>query len=860
MNIDIHPYTIIMTIGSSNCGKTYFCKNVLIPQLNKLPILNNYLSVNINYISSDDIRRQLLNSNYDKNDQIMLTASKAAFDLLYQQVESACTFPANSEFIIVDTKGTSEVFRKKIYEIANKYHYKVLPLVFFYSDYDDYKKFTSMGYHATADLKKIKEYLFGREKKNKVIDKIIRIKSVDFSDISVSSSQHELLTKCYVSDEQKYFIVSDIHGCYDEFYKLLTTNGFVIQDNKIISSKYQLIILGDFIDKGPKVSEVINFIYDNLDKTYIVWANHEHRLHQELEGQLTHINTPWYDTFNHLNKNEQLKDKFLVIMDKAVPFIRNNYFIATHAPCKNKYLGKLDTQSLNKQRYCYYESIPYYTFLKNIGIFDQELCNVYHIFGHMMTSTPGTCISKRILIDGGCVIGNKLGAIKIEGNRYSFVSVQSLQPKIEEELQQIQEYKRDYEPINIDLTNIDYQLEQRINRLIDNKVNFISGTMSPVDKFNNELESIDAGIEFYKSAGVYDVTVQQKYMGSRANCYLFSSNEQSYMISRNGFKIKLSLDHIYDILRLRLQDKFNIDWNKVHCVILDGELMPWSALGEGLIKDFRTVGANIGQEIKFLEDTNFEQQLKILKQNYDNTSFDVDSKKLKKTELIDKYGLNQYETFSTFQQLKSYIPTLEQKSLLNIYNRQVQLYGYDIDNTSQISYKPFALLKIVYNDSNEIIPYIHKFSINDVEVTNELMFNLLNEDSCYSFNLNDDNDVIKLKELFTKYTTELHYEGVVLKPTNMLETKVPPYLKVRNPEYLSIIYGYDYHTPNKYSALLQHKSIRYKLKASKEQWYLGLKLLSIPYNLINEDNINLKKLYVQFLNGMDSEKTLDPRL
>ena len=46
-------------------------------------------------------------------------------------------------------------------------------------------------------------------------------------------------------------------------------------------------------------------------------------------------------------------------------------------------------------------------------------------------------------------------------------------------------------------------------------------------------------------------------------------------------------------------------------------------------------------------------------------------------------------------------------------------------------------------------------------------------------------------------------EGVVIKPEE--ERENAPYLKVRNPEYLSIIYGYDYRFPHKYAKLLKQK-------------------------------------------------------
>ena len=847
---DINPHSIIMTVGPSNCGKSYFCNNILIPQLQKLTPLVNRTKISINYISSDLIRQNLLNENFDKNHPAMLTASEAAFDILYQQVKSACTFPTNSEFIIIDTKGTSDIFRQKIYDIAKQYNYKVVCLIFFYSNYDDYTKYTVPNKFMSKDIKKTKDYLFSGLKKHQIIDSIIRIKSINFDDIKFTSEKHNELIPCSVNNNNDYFIVSDIHGCYDEFINLLTNNKFIIENGTIISDK-QLIVAGDFIDKGPQTEQVINFIYDNINKIKVVIGNHDYRLNQELLGNLTHMNEPWYDTYDFIKDNEELKNKFLTIMRTAVPFIRNDYFIITHAPCRNIYLGKIDNKSKVKQRYIYYENIPYYEDLTNKGIFNDELCNIYHIFGHMMTSTPGNTIKNRMLIDGGCVIGNELIGVTFNKNYYKIHRVLSNQKKDTEELNNIQEYKFIQEH-QIDIDNLSYEVKKRIKKYIINKVNFISGTMSPVDKFNNQLESIEAGIDFYKSAGVMNVTMQQKDMGSRMNCYLFKTNEESYAISRHGFKLNINLNHVYDKLRDRVNIKLSIDWNKVKCIILDGELMPWSVLGDGLIKDFYSIGINVKKEIQFLKDTNFEFHFNKLLDKYNQTNFKQDISTLKKQEVIDKYGPD-YETFKVIKDFNTYISNEEKDKLIDTYIRQVNLFGYKAEN---IEYRPFAILKIIYNDGTEVIPYISGYN----NLTNESMYNLLNENGCKSYNLSNDDEIKQMINDFNKYTVEQHLEGVVLKSTNLLEKKVPPYLKIRNPEYLSIVYGYDYRSPYRYNKLLERKSINNKLKISKSEWKRGLKLLSINYNNINKDNNELIQLYAHFITEIDQENNLDPRL
>ena len=86
-DFQVRLHTVYVLIGPSNSGKSYFSKNVLIPTLQQK--LNN-----IQYISSDDIRRQLLgNANLDKYNMEMLEASAQSFTMLYTMLDNVTQFP-----------------------------------------------------------------------------------------------------------------------------------------------------------------------------------------------------------------------------------------------------------------------------------------------------------------------------------------------------------------------------------------------------------------------------------------------------------------------------------------------------------------------------------------------------------------------------------------------------------------------------------------------------------------------------------------------------------------------------------------------------------------------------------------------
>jgi len=69
----------------------------------------------------------------------------------------------------------------------------------------------------------------------------------------------------------RLFAISDIHGCFKPFYKL------IVSTIKLTKSD-QLILLGDYIDRGDQSKEVIDFIIDLTREGFNVTSlagNHE---------------------------------------------------------------------------------------------------------------------------------------------------------------------------------------------------------------------------------------------------------------------------------------------------------------------------------------------------------------------------------------------------------------------------------------------------------------------------------------------------------------------------------------------------------------------------------------------------------
>lgn len=68
---------------------------------------------------------------------------------------------------------------------------------------------------------------------------------------------------------QKYFVVGDVHGCFDKMIAALDAAGFN-KDNK----NHTLITLGDMFDRGPKSKEIYHYLI-SLTNVINVHGNHD---------------------------------------------------------------------------------------------------------------------------------------------------------------------------------------------------------------------------------------------------------------------------------------------------------------------------------------------------------------------------------------------------------------------------------------------------------------------------------------------------------------------------------------------------------------------------------------------------------
>lgn len=95
------------------------------------------------------------------------------------------------------------------------------------------------------------------------------------------------------------YVISDIHGCYDEFLKLLEKINFTDQDD--------LYILGDVVDRGPKPIELIQDLMLRPN-VYPILGNHDcvaltvlERFNVQITGEKAASHLTKEDLLNYVN-------------------------------------------------------------------------------------------------------------------------------------------------------------------------------------------------------------------------------------------------------------------------------------------------------------------------------------------------------------------------------------------------------------------------------------------------------------------------------------------------------------------------------------------------------------------------------
>jgi hypothetical protein len=331
-------------------------------------------------------------------------------------------------------------------------------------------------------------------------------------------------------------------------------------------------------------------------------GNHENYVIRRLRGQIDpnpEIEATYMTAVAPLLEDEFYRNILLneldPLMSRFIRITRENGkdVWLTHAPVKNRFIGKFDKTSLKVQINFRFESRELADMQKELAFIGDEATrnHPWHVFGHVAHEDQRPFVQhNKIWLDTGCVHGNKLSAVIFDGDQTNFVSVKAAR-EYSKSGGGLFSFKKgfDLDALLVSEVKLSEEEEDQVRRVSKGGAKFISGTMSPAPAVVKDgelsIESLKEGLQFFANMGVKELVMQPKFMGSRAQLYVYKDPEQNFFVSRNGFKVRRQDDAV--AFAKTLTDFYSARVPFENELILDGELLPWAALGRGLIdKDF----------------------------------------------------------------------------------------------------------------------------------------------------------------------------------------------------------------------------------------------------------------------------------
>jgi hypothetical protein len=342
---------------------------------------------------------------------------------------------------------------------------------------------------------------------------------------------------------------------------------------------------------------------------------------------------------------------------------------------------------------------------------------------------------------------------------------------------------------------------------------------------------------------VREFIFQKKYMGSYCDIYLNKNISDTYFVSRNGHKIA----HMDLELAIKACEQLHakFDWTGLSMVIIQAELLPWHVLGKGLIQNEFLGYLNAHRNhLTHIENTDLYRKINTVKESAAFKEYVADKKVLSQTAVKKKYASHIVRQYDAME--KILILDLEKYKVgIDIYEQQINHFGQEIP----LHFKPFNILKKVFDDGTEELPNdnLSYAAVNDDEYKTVSILSLAELDE-------------QLKPIYQWYESlsSSMEEGIMIKPVQAFIKGLPPAFKVRNNNYLTMIYGVNF--ISEYEQNIYKRSIGRKLECSINDWMLNWELLKTEYRHIDKENYPFKNTVLDRILGEQIENNLDHRL
>ncbi len=614
--LDIPDFALVVLIGATGSGKSTFAKRWFKPT----------------EIISSDYARALVSD--EENDQ---SVSADAFDLVSAIAEKRLK---NRKLAVIDATNVRAPERKQWVELARRWH--ALPVAIVLDPGLDVcvqrnKDRPDRNFGPGVPQRMISEIRKGlRGLQREGFRQVWKLSSVE--EVDAALIERRPLWTDKREDVGPFDVIGDVHGCADELERLIAQLGYELSwdgdGDRVASIKAphgrKLVFVGDLVDRGPRTPDVIRIAMAATEAGgFVVQGNHDNKLQRWLDGKNVKVGHGLQQSIDQISAES---DTFKTRAKAFLYELRSHYWLdagklaIAHAGLKEEMIGR---GSPAVRAFALYGEtsgeVDEYGLPVRADWAAEYRGKSKVVYGHVAAS-EAEWVNNTICIDTGCVFGGKLTALRWPEKVLVSVSAAQVyfepsrplaQATSERSAQNDADDMLDYKDVS-GRRWIDTALMKRIVVAEENAAAaleamsrfaiapqwliYLPPTMSPVETSKQEgwLERPEEAFAFYRGRGQSQVVLQEKHMGSRALVLVCRdaaaararlgtvTDEAGAIWTRTGrafFSDRAMSDALLQRARAAFDEtglwaELNTNW-----VLLDAEIMPWSAKASSLIEN-----------------------------------------------------------------------------------------------------------------------------------------------------------------------------------------------------------------------------------------------------------------------------------
>ncbi len=417
-------------------------------------------------------------------------------------------------------------------------------------------------------------------------------------------------------------IIGDVHGCHGELVALLGKLGYdLVRDDAgrpvgaVHPEGRTAVFVGDLVDRGPDSPGVLRLVMGMVaaGTALCVPGNHEQKLARKLNGRNVQLTHGLPETLEQLAREESaFVDEVKTFIDGLVSHyvLDGGKLVVAHAGLKEAYQGRASGRVRGFALYG-----------ETTGETDEYGLPVRYpwardyrgsaavVYGHTPTPKP-EWINNTICLDTGCVFGGELTALRwpsrelvaVPAAREYYAPVRPLaaasRPDEGLDIADVTGRRHldyGYGRTTVAAENAAAALEVMSRFALDPAtLIWLPPTMAPcsTSELDGYLEHPASALADLRAAGVTKVVCEEKHMGSRAVVRVSRDGTGDAIWTRTGRPFfGPALDEPL-LARVRAAAEPLFAELATGWLLLDCELLPWSAKAGGLIRDrYAGVGA-----------------------------------------------------------------------------------------------------------------------------------------------------------------------------------------------------------------------------------------------------------------------------